>query len=561
VNRRALPALGLALAVVCGLSRLAGAQPAAAAAQTYMVSMRDGVKLATDVRPGAGPGPWAVILIRTPYGRKATTLTGLEDYAIVTQDVRGRPDSGGLFHPFFDDGWGEHQDGLDTVKWVLAQPWCNGRIGTWGYSALGITQNMLAGAGPPGVQCQQIIMAAGSLYQHAVYPGGVFRQELMATWLTSMEAKDQLELMLAHPRCDALWEMVDSVTRLRRQRIDIAALHIGGWFDLFAQGTIDSFTARTQISPDQWLVMGPWAHGPYTCQQGELVFPESAAQLPAPGADVAMWCDFWLRGKDNGVRAAPRVQYYVMGACGEEDAPGNEWRAAGRWPPPARLTSLFLAPSGVLARRPPAAAGSLKYDYDPTHPAPTQGGATLFVPSGPRDQRTIETRPDVLVFSTQPLPCPVEVTGQVRLRLYAASSARDTMFTAKLCDVYPDGRSMLIADGALRAASRKSFSDPTPIEPGRIYQYQVELGPTSIIFNRGHRIRLEISSSNSPRFAVHPNQWMQGKPQVAHQTVHYGRPYPSALLLPVVAAKEDQPAAHSSRDRSAPAGDEGEAPE
>jgi hypothetical protein len=517
------------VAVALSLAWCAAAQPPAA--KTEMVPMRDGVRLATDVRLGEGAGPWPVVLVRTPYGRK-NTVQGLSNYAIVSQDVRGRFDSEGQARAFFDDGWGEHQDGLDTVKWVLAQPWCNGRIGTWGASALGITQNLLAGANPPGVRAQHILVAAGSMYQDAVYPGGVFLENLLAGWLKATNwPPDNLQLMLAHPFYDDLWRTVDSDARISKLRVNIPAVHVGGWFDIFTQGTLDSFVARSRIADNQWLVMGPWPHG-IKREVGQLMFPENAVKVPRIASDLQYWLDHWLRGQDNGVSKEPRVQYYVMGACGEDGAPGNEWRTARRWPVAAKATALFLSSSGELTTRRPAKA-LRTYRYDPANPVPTRGGGNLLMPAGPMDQRELEQRPDVLVFTTPPLDKAIEVTGRVTLRLFASSTARDTTFMAKLCDVYPDGRSMLLCDGALRAACRASLSKPTPIEPRKVYQFDIGIGSTSIVFNRGHRIRVDVSSSNYPRFAAHPNVWGEGKPQAAQQTIHLGGDHASALMLPV----------------------------
>lgn len=537
VNRWSLRArrfallLLVAVAWACLLPPVVAQQ--AARVETCAVPMRDGVHLATDVRLPAGDGPWPVVLLRTPYGRKMK-VGGLDEYAIVTQDVRGRFDSEGHALAFFDDGWGEHQDGLDTVKWILAQPWCNGKIGTSGGSALGITQNLLAGADPPGVLCQHILVAAGSIYHDAAYPGGAFCESLLAGWLKETKwPEDNLKLMLAHPFYDELWQQVDSIARIRERHVNIPAVHVGGWFDIFTQGTIDSFVSRSEVAPNQWLVMGPWPHG-IKREVGELVFPPNAVEVPKPASDVKIWFDFWLEAQDSGVRQIPRVQYYVMGACGEEGAPGNEWRTAEAWPIPATATEFFLGPDNRLLPEASGAGGSLSYEYDPAKPVPTRGGGNLNLPAGPMDQRELEKRSDVLVFSTPPLEQPVEVTGRVTVRLWASSSARDTLFTAKLCDVYPDGRSMLLCDGALRAACRESLSNPAPLEPGKIYQFNIDLGSTSIIFNKGHRIRVDISSSNAPRFAVHPNVWGEGAPQVAHQTIYCRGEHKSAVILPVV---------------------------
>jgi putative CocE/NonD family hydrolase len=570
------------VSAAAGESRvIAPAAPAAraGATKTYMVPMRDGVRLATDVTLGAGAGPWPVILSRTPYGaRRKIVAQGMDDYVLVAQDVRGRFDSEGKSLAFFDDGWGEHQDGFDTVKWILAQPWCNGKIATVGGSAGGILEDMMGGANPPGLGAQYIQVAAGSLYHHAAYPGGVLQDKLVNGWLQANHFDaDNLALMAAHPFYDALWKQVDSVARIRQERVNIPAVHVGGWFDVFTQGTIDSFVARSQIAPNQWLIMGPWPHG-MKRDVGELVFPPNAVKVPTPVMSSKRFFDYWLKGQNNGVDKVPHVTYYVMGAIDEPGAPGNEWRTAEAWPVPAKATEFYLGADHELLRQSPA-AGSLKYDYDPARPVPTRGGGNLNLPAGPMDQRPVENRTDVLVFSTPPLEEPVEVTGRVIVRLYASSSARDTTFMAKLCDVYPGsasaapemrqsriqgraeaapemrqsriqggaeaapemrgsgsegGRSMLITDGALRAACRESFSDPTPLEPGKVYQFTIAVGSTSIIFNKGHRIRVDISSSNAPRFAVHPNVWGEGNPQVATQTVYYGGAHASAVILPVV---------------------------
>jgi len=525
---RLLVVLALLVPAVC----LPAADAPKPAPQAFQVPMSDGTLLATDVYlPQEGKGPWPVIMLRTPYGRQSGK-PDLPGYAIVMQDVRGRGTSQGHARPFFDDGWTEHQDGLDTVKWVLAQPWCNGRIGTMGGSALGITQSMLAGANPPGVFCQQIVVGTGNLYADAGYTGGMFCEALMAGWLKAAAwPEDNLSIMLAHPDYDWTWAGADADRAIWRNLVNIPAVHWGGWFDIFTEGTLDSFVTRSRIAHNQWLVIGPWPHG-FGRKVGDLEFPPNAVEVPKPGMDARFWCDYWLRGVDTGLMQTARVHYYTMGACGEPGAPGNVWREAESWPVPATPTRFYLAPGGRLQREVPAAA-SLHYTYDPANPVPTIGGRNLTIKAGPMDQRPVEGRPDVLLFTTPPLPRPLEVTGRVFLHLFAASSAPDTAFTAKLTDVYPDGRSMLLTDGILRASCRRSFVTPEPLVPGQAYEFRINAGSTSIIFNRGHRIRLAVSSSNAPRFAAHPNTWRTGTPQRAEQTVFLGGDQASYLVLPV----------------------------
>ncbi len=522
----ALGALGIVLlvALVLLLARRASAR------ETLMVKMRDGVRLATDVYLPRGQGPWPVILACTPYGKEgagqeaeAWTERG---YAVVAQDMRGRFASEGKDLAFFDCGWGERQDGYDTAVWILQQPWCNGKIGTTGASALGVTQHMLAGAEPPGLVCQHLIVAAPSLYQYGVRPGGVYRETMVDGWL--MEEgwdEENLRLMRGNRLYNALWQQVDLLARLPAVKKVPPAVHVGGWFDIFSQGTMDAFARRQQHSGKQWLVMGPWPHGVGERQVGELTFPENAAEMPVV-ARQDYWFAHWLKGEENGLEEQPAVHYYVMGACGEPGAPGNEWRTAASWPPPAREVPLYLRAAGLLSWEPPASEEAPEeYRHDPANPVPTIGGNNLNLPAGPMDQRPIESRPDVLVLTTAPLKEPLEVTGRVRVRPCFSTTAEDADLMARLCDVYPDGRSLLILDAAQRASHRRGDTELEPVVPGEIYELTIDLWSTSIVFNAGHRIRLVISSSNSPRFETNALP--------ATQRIYHDAQHPSCVLLPV----------------------------
>jgi len=504
------------------------------ARESLMVRMRDGVSLATDVYLPRAEGPFPVVLLRTPYNKEgAANLAGelaKEGYAVVAQDMRGRFASEGKGVPFFDCGWGERQDGLDTVMWILAQPWCNGKIGTVGASALGITQYMLAGAEPPGLVCQHIVVGSPSMFHYAVRPGGVYLQAMVEGWLRDHEwDEDNLSLMRDNPTYGPLWEQVDSLRRLSEVKRVPPAVHVGGWYDIFSQGTIDAFLARQKHSGKQWLVMGPWRHGVGIREVGELVFPENAAEMPEVGRD-RYWLAYWLKGEDNGLERQPAVHYYVMGACDEPGAPGNEWRTADAWPVPAQPRRLYLRAEGTLSWEPPGAEEVPdRYQHDPLNPVPTLGGNNLNLPAGPMDQRPIESRPDVIVFTTEPLEEPLEVTGRVAVTLFFSTTARDADFMARLCDVYPDGRSMLVLDAAARASYREGGRELAPVNPGEVYELTVDLWSTSIIFNKGHRLRLVLSSSNSPRFETNPLP--------AEQTVYHDSRRPSYVVLPVVSGR------------------------
>jgi predicted acyl esterase len=515
-------------------------------ATAHRVAMRDGTKLATDVYlPGDGTGQYPAIVVRTPYdksrgGAALAATAARRGYALVVQDLRGRFQSEGHHAIIFaNDGLGDHQDGPDTLAWVARQPWCTGRIGTWGGSALGITQNMAAPLAPDALQAQFVSVAFSDYYGQAAYQGGAFRAQLLERWLqaTGMTERN-LATFVAHPRYDAFWKRLTFEARAGDVRAP--AVYHGGWYDIFLQGTLNAFTAvhyrgGAGARGKCRLILGPIGHGTFT----ELKYPANAAQGPACG-DAFAWFDHALLGKDNAAAREKAVHYYVMGDPTDPQAPGNHWRHADDWPPPARPTPFYLHADGTLARdRRPEGDGARTYRYDPKDPVPSVGGQELGVPLGPMDQRRVEQRPDVLLFTTAALAEPLEVTGQLSARLFVSSDCPDTDFTVKLCDVYPDGRSMLVTDGILRARYRESFETESFLEPGRVYELDVDLWSTSLVFNKGHRLRVAVSSSNAPRFEANPNT---GKPfradaetRVARNTLHVSARHPSRIVLPLAA--------------------------
>jgi predicted acyl esterase len=527
--------------------------------RTIMVPMRDGVHLATDVHLPAGDGPWAVALTRTPYGRSdggsitaRVSISGLvgKGIAVVSQDVRGRFDSEGLALPLADEGWGKRQDGLDTVNWIRQQPWCNGKIATFGSSYQAINQFLLAGAGPEGIVGQHITVGAGDVYHYFYFQQGVWRKGLGEGWLL-MEGypADALAQIWEHPRYDSFWGTMDFSTRV--EQVHWPAVLVSGWFDrrAFAQGTLDAFTQiqdRGGVGSRPHLVMGPWTHpgaaGYSPRDAGELHFPTNANYPPGAPTDL-QWLSFWLTGKPEIPADEPAVRYYVMGDTKDPKAPGNVWRTADRWPPPSQPLRLYFTADGGLVSQPPSTVTTREYDYEPLNPVFTLEEATPLNwegGDGSRDQQRVENRPDVLLFTTPPLTEPLEVTGRLSVRLYASTSARDTDFTAKLTDVYPDGRSMLLTNGIVRARYRQSVAKATPVQPGEHYAFDIDLSSTSIVFNRGHQIRVAISSSNYPRFELNRNNghdWPDDQffpSQVAHQTIFLGGAEASYVTLPEV---------------------------
>jgi len=513
---------------------------------THMVLMRDGVThLSTDVYRPARYGSFPVMLYRTPYDKETDHGDASyipNDYVMVAQDTRGRFASEGVDRIFHDDAWGEHQDGYDTVEWIVAQPWSDGRIASFGGSARGITQYMLSGTDHPNYVCGVPVVGSPDLYAHAIFQGGGFRKAMVENWVGGQGSLDYLPVIESHPDYDAYWEVNDLNTVA--SQVDARLMNIGGWYDIFIQGTIDGFTILQYgggpgALGNQKLIMGPWTHGGFgSTQQGQLTYPPNATSY-TQYMNSGEWYQYWIDGFDNGIMDRPAVLYYTMGDVDDPAGPGNECTWSEVWPPPAAPGPFYLHRSGWLDEvYPTPDEPSDAYLYDPLNPVPTIGGANLTIPAGPMDQRSVESRPDVLVYSTPVLMEPVEVTGRIVAHLWASSDAPDTDWTVKLTDVYPDGRSMLVLDGVLRARHRESMESEILMEPGGVYLFEVDVWSTSLVFNRGHRIRIAVSSSNDPRFDPNPNTGhpfrADDETRVALNTLHHDAARPSYVLFPVV---------------------------
>jgi predicted acyl esterase len=510
---------------------------------TVMIPMRDGVKLATDIYMPSGKGSFPVLLMRTPYskteGRFDETLRTAvpAGYACVIQDVRGRFASEGKFVTAEGDGTIRGEDGVDTMAWIAGQPWCNGKIGTQGGSSLGMTQLSAAQYNPPNLVSQSIGMAPHSWFVGA-YRGGVFRETLLGLWAQINRATELPQLLRAHPTYDAFQRAHDAGQNWNKA--NARTFFLAGWFDIFLQPTLDTFIGyQTKGGPGargkQRLVIYPYDHLFFTRQIGAFTRPSNAEYR---SADEMRWLDFSIKGLKNGMEKEPTVLYYVMGDFTRCDAPGNVWRTASSWPIPSTPTFYYLRADHSLSRVKTQGDGSLSYAYDPKDPVPTTGGSNVLPTPGPCDQSNVESRPDVLVFTSDALKKPLEVTGRVKLHIWVSSDAPDTDFTAKLCDVLPDGRSFNICDGILRARFRKSFSKPEMMQPGKVYPIEIDLWSTSMIFDRGHRLRVQVSSSDSPAFDLNPNTGelpgVSERYAVAHNTIYFDVKHLSQLILPVV---------------------------
>ncbi len=540
-----------------------------------MVPMRDGTRLATHIIRPAAEGRYPVILMRTPYGKPDEPEGDIEryvrtGYVVAAQDCRGRGASEGTWEPFRDDP----QDGFDTLQWLGEQPWCNGKIGTFGGSYVGWTQWASAPQASPYLKAMVPVVPFSDVYNDVAYTGGAFQLALLMGWGASVGGVtlspgelqnayrhlplrtygDQFETpvpylndWVAHSEYDDYWRARS--IELRYADVTVPALNIGGWYDIFSKATIE-LTDRVRASSrdrhvrrSQLVIMGPWAHGVGVRKVGELDFGQDAV-LNLSSLQFR-WFEYWLRDQNTGVEDWPAYLLFIMGE--------NRWRAEHEWPlKRTQYTPYYLhsggkantaAGDGTLSTIAPAEEPPDHYTYDGDDPVPTVGGNNLAgVAAGPFDQSEVEKREDVLVYTTPPLEQPVEVTGPVRMVLYAASSARDTDFTAKLVDVHPDGRAYNLCDGICRARFRAGRDAPQLLEPGKVERYEIDLWVTSNLFRAGHRIRVEVSSSNFPRFDRNPNS---GKPfgtdtelLTAEQTVFHNETYPSHIVLPVIPRTE-----------------------
>ncbi|MGE5595205.1 MAG: CocE/NonD family hydrolase [Hyphomicrobiales bacterium] len=564
------------------------------------IPMRDGTVLRADIFRPEPEGRYPVLLTRTPYNKSMAPLAygwlqpirpASEGYVVVVQDVRGRFESEGTFRPFFQ----ELDDGFDTVEWAARQPWSNGRVGMYGISYLGATQWLAAAAQAPNLQCIFPSLTGSDFYDGWTYQGGAFELGFNLTWTAvllaladvpraNLEPAQLQELMgglagvvfnhwpairhlpirelpafahevvapyyrewLDHPTRDDYWGPI--TIEAAHPRIAVPAYNLGGWFDLFIRGTLRNFSgmkregATDLARHGQKLIVGPWFHGAQlTAAAGQTVFGQSAQVLLE---DLHLhWFNRWLRDDDNGIDREPAARVFTMGT--------NQWSDYSDWPPPeAQITPYFLHSNGaaatargdgVLALEPPAAERPDHFVYDPLNPCPTVGGPLfpypLDVPRGQFDQRPVEERPDVLCYTTPPLDRDVEVTGPVEVHLWAASTAKDTDFTAKLVDVAPDGTALNLCDGIMRARYHAGYDRVELLTPGQPVELRIDLAGTSNVFRRGHRIRLEISSSNFPRFDRNTNTGntiaTDRDSCVAMNTVFHDRARPSAVYLPVV---------------------------
>ncbi len=542
--------------------------------------MRDGVDLSSDIYLPDAHGEFPTVLIRTPYDNtqeriveKARRLAS-NGYACVAQDVRGRWDSDGRWYALVNEG----KDGYDTQEWIGKQEWSDGKIGMSGASYLGHVQWQSAPYASKHLTCIAPRVVPCDFY-HALYYGGAFNLHLLITWGMSTSGRTRQTISyenwteafrilplidmdeiagydidfwkdwVRHPIDDELWAQTNVERKF--DAFQVPALVMGGWYDVFCNQTFRNYTGliNSEGAPatkQSRLIMGAWPHGLSASRQtGDVDF--GAGSMYDLELYEMKWFDYWLRGNENGVLDDPPIKLFVMGA--------NQWRDESEWPL-ARTdwqrwhlhsggNANTVRGDGTLATDAPDDEPDDHFVYDPMFPVPTLGGNTCcnpeIVPWGPYDQRPIEMRNDVLCYTSAPLEEDMEVTGPIIVTLYATTDCRDTDWTAKLVDVSPGGYAMNLCDGIRRASYRESMTEPTLIEPNRVYEYEIELTPTSNVFKKGHMVRVEISSSNFPHFDRNPNTGnafgMDTDMRTANQIVHHSRAYPSHITLPVIPAE------------------------
>jgi hypothetical protein len=561
-----------------------------------VMPMADGVTLRADIYSPKAEGRFPVLLIRLPYDKQLAESASLlppdwyarHGFIVVVQDTRGRFTSEGTFRPYHH----ERADGVETIRQCARLPNSNGKVGMFGFSYCGTTQLQPALDRPEGLSAIMPSFTNDGFYEDWTYKGGALHLAFLEQWSSFLalnelgrqgaleELRPQIKRLngicseydhlpltdhpalprrftpyfyewLEHPTFDAYWKQWHLGGRYGE--IDVPALHLGGWYDIFLEGTMRNFAgmregARSQRARDaQKLVIGPWYHMPWAPAIGQLDFGAAGADLT--GELMVRWYEHWLKGIDNGIMDEPRISLFVMGI--------NRWRHADEWPiKGTRFTPYYLhsggranslSGNGALSSAKPGEEPEDIYICDPGNPVQSLGGRSCCVaaltPMGPVDQRPAEIRTDVLVYSTPPLDQPVEVIGPIEAILHVSSTGTDTDFCVKLVDVYPDGRAINLVDGILRASVRDGPERPSAIKPSEVYTLRIRVGHTANRFLKGHRIRIEIASANFPTFERNFNQFHVAKNgdytamRNATNRVFHDAGRPSQVILPIVPAR------------------------
>lgn len=558
--------------------------------------MRDGTTLYADIYRPAGSGRCPVLLQRMPYEKETAHAIhyahpywyARRGFVVVVQDTRGRWKSEGEWYPFFN----EPNDGYDTVAWASTLPGTTGQVAMYGTSYGGATQLLAAVTAPTALRCFSPAFTSSDFYEGWTYEGGALNLAFAVAWGlnlaldTARRRGDELLLRrlteaytairisesqsflplkeltlfresgilqyyfdwLDHASYDDYWKQIAIAPR--HDRIGAAALHIGGWYDIFLNGTLENYCGiRDHGSPwarsQQRLLIGPWMHLPWSPFVGQDDFGPSAASRIIDESQLRFY-NWILKGEDDGITASAPVKLFIMGE--------NKWRDEADWPLERAVNTRYylrsdgfansLTGDGRLSPQAPAGEPPDVYIYDPRSPSASRGGHSCcretLAPMGRCDQRPVERFKDVLCFTSDPVREPLEVTGPIRVVLWAATTAVDTDWVAKLIDVYPDGRALNLTEGILRASFRNNLSSPVPLERDHIYEYSINVRATSNVFLPGHRIRVDISSASFPQWDRNSNTGMPlgtvrlSQLLTATQTVFHDANHPSHVMLPII---------------------------
>jgi uncharacterized protein len=553
------------------------------------VKMRDGTVLRCDIwRPRLGEKVPA-LLQRQPYDKRMAqsyvyahpAWYARQGYGVVIQDSRGRGSSEGSFYPLRLDA----EDGFDTIAWCAEQSWCSGKVASFGFSLPGLNQLLTAAEKPDALVAAVPGFYPQGIYDGLVHVGGAFGLAAVLNWasllapdaarraerpelledirnavgcggppptvgLKDMPFLVQPDIMpflrdyLDHPAFDPYWQEFELGDRLTR--IGVPCLHVSGWYDTFVNQTLDAYQRfKSETRAEHRLLVGPWYHIPWSQQVGPVDFGDAARNF-VDEYQLA-WFDAWAKGRRSAIETMSPVRVFVTGS--------NSWHDADRWPLPGTTTQTWylrsngransLSGNGFVSLDKPRENEPADYFfYDPAGPVPSLGGHSCCYPQstpmGPMVQREVESRNDVLVFSSAPLERPLWVAGNVTAHLFAATSARDTDWVVKLCDVAPDGRSLNIQEGVIRARFRNGFDHATLVEPDSVNEYTIMVGACCHRFAAGHRIRVQVTSSNFPAIDRNPNtggplgmegpfEWVPASQTVLHDAAH-----PSGITLPIV---------------------------
>ncbi|MET3683153.1 putative CocE/NonD family hydrolase [Alkalibacillus flavidus] len=545
--------------------------------------LRDGTTLYANVYRPNQTGYYPILLTRLPYNKNLPNFShryidpirmALAGYVIIIQDVRGRFSSEGEFKPFQQ----ELNDGYDSVEWAASLPYSNGDVGMFGLSYYGFTQMFAAMTQPPSLKAIFPAFTGHNINEEFSTRQGAVELGKLQTWILDSIAPDYLKRkqstdafkqteqelvhdldhilnwhqfapysewppIMKHPELQQLYtdymnhDLIDETeNKIDIRHVHVPGFHMAGWYDCFLNATINNYTETVKNNSDQKLIIGPWGHGVFTPYFGERYFGLKASGDNIAGVDDVTslhlkWFDYWLKGKSSDAfdDNAP-IHLFTMGR--------NEWRKEYEWPlARTQYQPLYLNADQTLAfEQPKESEGYSAYTYDPNHPVPTKGGPSLLIHginTGPLDQREIEQRDDVLIYTTQPLDKPIEITGPIKAYIYASTDADDTDFTVKLTDVLPDGTSINITEGIVRA--KHQYPD---LKPGDVTLFEIDLWATSIEMLEGHQIRIQISSSNFPMYDVNPNTGESLKNTTetikAQQTIFHSETSPSYVLLPII---------------------------